>query len=86
MMKKTDVTYGQMEKVLCGLGFVCRPGHNDPPGRIYEHKQTGAIVALPAFPANDKVYEHHLAIARLELDNFGLADPTTFAAKLQKAG
>ena len=32
----------------------------------------------------DKVYEHHLAMARLELDNFGIADPTTFDAKLRK--
>lgn len=85
-MKRTDVTYGQLEKVLRALGFTSRPGNNDPPGRIYEHQQTGAIVALPAFPETDKVYEHHLAIARLELENFGIADPKTFEANLRKAG
>ena len=85
-MKRTDVTYGQLENVLRALGFTRRPGNNDPPGHIYEHKQTGAIVALPAFPENAKVYEHHIAIARLELENFGIADPTTFEAKLRKAG
>jgi hypothetical protein len=85
-MKRTDVTYGQLEMVLRALGFTCRPGNNNPPGRIYEHPKTGAIVALPAFPESDKVYEHHLAAARWELDNFGIADPTTFDAKLQKAG
>jgi hypothetical protein len=41
---------------------------------------------LPAFPESDKVYEHHLAAARSELDNFGIADPTTFDTQLQKAG
>ena len=85
-MKRTDVTYGQLEKVLSSLGFTCRPGSNDPPGRIYEHAKTGATVMLPAFPECDRVYEHHLAAARWEVDNFGIADPTTFDARLQKAG
>jgi hypothetical protein len=85
-MRRTDVTYGQLDKVLRSLGFTCRPGSNDPPGRIYEHKKAGAIIMLPAVPDSDKVYEHHLAAARSELDNFAIADSRTFAAKLQKAG
>jgi hypothetical protein len=85
-MKRTEVTYGQLDKVLRSLGFSCRPSKQDPPGRIYEHKKTGAVVMLPESPENDQVFEHHLAAARLELDNFGLADPSVFAAKLQKAG
>ena len=85
-MKRTDVTYGQLENVLRALGFTCRPGNNDPPGRIYEHPPSGAIVMLPAYPESDKVYEHHLAAARWEVDHFGIADPKTFDAKLQKAG
>jgi hypothetical protein len=40
---------------------------------------------LPAMAESDKVYEHHLLAARLELDNFGIADPSTFDAKLRKA-
>ena len=86
MNKRADVTYGQLEQVLRAFGFTCRPGNNNPPGRIYEHKKTGAIVALPAFPETDKVYRHHLLSAQIELDNFGIADPPTFEAKLQKAG
>jgi hypothetical protein len=85
-MRRTAVTYGQLDKALRSLGFTCRPGNNDPPGRIYEHKKAGAIIMLPALPETDKVFEHHLVAARLELDNFGIADPTTFDAKLQKAG
>lgn len=38
-MKRTDVLYGQFDKVLCSLGFSCRPSRQDPPGRIYEHEQ-----------------------------------------------
>src|SRR5438552_655585 len=85
-MSRTAVTYGQLDKVLRALGFTCRPGTNDPPGRIYEHQKTGALIMLPAVPERDKVYEHHLAAARSELETFGIADPTTFAAKLRKAG
>ena len=85
-MRRTDVTYGQLDRVLRSLGFTCRPAQHDPPGRIYEHPQAGAIIMLPAFRDDDKVYEHHLVAARLELENFGLADATVFAAKLQMAG
>jgi hypothetical protein len=85
-MKRTEVTYGQLDRVLRALGFTFRPGTNDPPGRIYEHPSAGAVIMLPAFRDGDKVYEHHLVAARSELDQFGIADPTTFAAKLQKAG
>jgi hypothetical protein len=85
-MKRSEVTYGQLDKVLRALGFSCRPSQQDPPGRIYEHQKTGAVVMLPEFSESDQVFEHHLVSARLELDNFGLADPSVFAAKLQKAG
>ena len=85
-MKRTSITYGQLEHVLRSLGFTCRPGNNNPPGRIYEHAATGATVLLPALPESDKVYEHHLFLARMELNDFGIADPTTFEAKLHKTG
>ena len=85
-MNRTEITYGQLEKVLRSLGFVCRPGKNVPPGLIFEHKATGATVRLPAFPETDKVFEHHMVAVRGELDNFGIADPAAFAAKLQRAG
>lgn len=85
-MKKSNVTYGQLEKVLRSFGFICRPEVTESSGHIYEHPKTGAIIALPASPVTDKVYAHHLLAARMELDNFGIADPTTFDAKLRKAG
>ena len=84
-MKRADVTYGQLDKALRSLGFSCRPSEKDPPGRIYQHEKTGALIKLPAFPDGEKVFEYHMVAARAELDNFGIADPTDFAAKLQKA-
>jgi hypothetical protein len=85
-VKRSEVTYGQLDQVLRALGFSCRPSRNDPPGRVYEHPPTGAMILLPAMVDRDKVFEHHLAAVRGELDHFGIADPTAFADQLQKAG
>jgi len=85
-MKRSDVTYGQLDNVLCSLGFTCFVTDDPPPTRVYRHKQTGAMIMLPAYPESDRVLEIHMLAVRAELDNFGIADPTTFAAKLQKAG
>jgi hypothetical protein len=85
-MKRSDVTYGQLDKVLRSLGFSCQPSDKTPPGRIYHHPKTGAMVKLPTFPDNEKVFAYHLITVQGELENFGIADPLTLAAKLQKAG
>jgi hypothetical protein len=85
-MNRTSFTYGQLDRVLRSLGFTCRMVTNSPPARVYEHKETGASIMLPAFPETDFVLEYHLLSARLMLDNHGIADPTTFDATLQKAG
>jgi hypothetical protein len=85
-MKRTEFTYGQLDKVLRALGFSCRPSEKVPPGRIYEHKRTGALVKLPTFPDKKKVFEYHLITVQGELENFGIADPTSFDKKLQKVG
>ena len=85
-MKRANVTYGQMDKVLRSLGFSCRPAKQEPPGWVYENLAAGAVIVLPAMSAEERVFEHHLVAVRTELDNFRLADPNVFAEKLQKAG
>lgn len=85
-MTKTDVTFGQLDEVLRSLGFTRHPGKNDPPGWVYEHKRAGAVIMLPGFSESDRIYEHHLMAARSELETFGITDPTTFDAKIHKAG
>lgn len=85
-MKRTDFTYSQLDKTLRALGFACHPGTNDPPGRIYEHSHSGAIIMLPAYSDTERVYEHHLAAAISELESFGIAAPSVFTAKLRRAG
>jgi hypothetical protein len=85
-MKRTGVTYGQLDKVLRSLGFSCRVLKKDPPTRVYEHKESGALITIPPFPKSDFVLDHHLLAARTILDLFGVAEPKVFDAKLQKAG
>jgi hypothetical protein len=86
IVKRTEITYGQLDKVLRSLGFSYRNAKHEPPGHVYEHKESGAVIMLPAFVENDTIFEYQLAAVRTELDNFGLADPSVFAAKLQKVG
>jgi hypothetical protein len=85
-MKRTNVTYGQLDKVLRSLGFSCRVVKSEPPVRLYEHEETGAEISMPPYPHDDRVLEHHLVTARVMLDEFGIAEPKAFAAKLQKVG
>jgi hypothetical protein len=85
-MKRTEVTYAQLDKVLRSLGFARRLVKGDPPARRYEHKETGALISMPPFPMTDFVWDHHLLAARTTTDLFGIADPKAFDGKLQKAG
>jgi len=85
-MKRTEVTYGQLDRALRSLGFTCRDIPGKPPVRVYEHAQTGAEVSLPPYPPEDQVLEYHLVTTRIMLDEHGIADPTAFADSLQTAG
>jgi hypothetical protein len=85
-MTRTNITYGQLDSALRSLGFSCRLYTADPPAtRVYEHNETGAKLMLPPFADDEKVLEYHLVTVRVTLDDFGIADPTAFAARLQKA-
>ena len=84
-MTTTEFTYGQLDKVLRSLGFTCRSVTKRVQSRRYEHKESGAIILLPAFPMEDSVVDYHLLGVRTTLDGFGVADPTDFDAKLKKA-
>jgi hypothetical protein len=86
VMQTTHVTYGQLDQALRALGFTYRLVDRPPATRVYDHKKTGASIMLPLFPGDERVLRYQLVTARIMLDEFGIADPTTFAAKLQKAG
>ena len=85
-MKRTNVTYGQLDRVLKSLGFSRRLLTKEPPAYRYVHKPSGALITVPPFPESDRVLDYHLVATRFILDNYGIADPTEFAAKLQRAG
>jgi hypothetical protein len=85
-MKRTNVTYGQLDRALRSLGFTCRIKTEPPPTRIYEHRESGSSFMLPRFPERDRVLDYHLVAVRTILDQNGVADPSAFEADLQKVG
>src|ERR687887_49891 len=56
IMRRTQVTYGQLDKVLRSLGFSCRLLKEEPPARVYEH-ESGALLTTPPFPMTDFVLD-----------------------------
>jgi hypothetical protein len=80
-MPKT--TYGRLEEVLRSLHFSLAAVEEE--NKVYVHKETGALIAFPKFPADREVQPAHLLAARAALDAYGIADPLDFAAKLQRA-
>lgn len=86
-MKRADITYGKLDKLLRSLGFTCRLSTDDPPpARLYQHKESGARFTLPAFPESDKVLIYHLVAVKGNLENFGIPVPFEFGAELLKVG
>jgi hypothetical protein len=83
-MRRTEVTYGELDKVLRSLGFTCRLLKDRSPVLLYEH-ESGAEVVIPQFPESDFVLDYHLVAARTVADLFGIADPKTFDALFRKA-
>lgn len=82
----SEVTYGRLDKVLRTMGFTCRAVKLSADALVYEHPRSEAVIILPPFPEDRPVMPHHMIMVRTTLDGFGIADPTDFAAELQKAG
>jgi hypothetical protein len=78
-----EITYGKLDRVLRSLGFAVRVTAEN--GRLYHHAETGALIGVPGLPFEDAVLPRHLVAARMQLEAFGITDPTDFDAKMQKA-
>ena len=78
-----EVTYARLDRALRSLGFSFRVSE-DPKANIYEHRATGALLALPVLPDGDPVQPRHLAAVRAILDAYGISDPTKLAVELQR--
>ena len=77
-----ETTYGRLTQTLRSLGFTV---HEPKPGVLVYKHETGAVIILPKFPDEDRVYWHHLADARSMLDAYGIATEPEFASRLLKA-
>lgn len=80
----TDVTYGQFERTLRGLGFSLRGVVEE--NKVYRHEATGALVTFPESPPDTPVLARHLLAVRSILQAYGIADPVDFTTQLQQAG
>ena len=78
-----EVSYGRLEKTLRSLGFSLRGVEEKK--KVFIHAGTGALVVYPEFPLDEPVLPRHLLAVRSILQAYGIADPTDFATKLQKA-
>lgn len=85
-MARSEVTYGQLDKALRSLGFNCRMVKLRGEARLYDHPETGARFIFPAVPETDGVLDYHLLGVRTSLDLYGIADASSFDAKLKRAG
>jgi hypothetical protein len=81
----SDVTYGQLDKVLRALGFSCRTITLQTDALVYQHQEAGAVIILPAVSERKKALRHHLAAVQGTLAEYGIADPLKLAVELQKA-
>ena len=85
MIRRTDVTYGQLDKLLLSLGFKCRIVDLDGDARVYKHdERPGATLILPAYPKRDKMLDYHLVAVRTILDLNGIVEAEDFAGKFKK--
>lgn len=81
----TEVTYGQLDKVLRTMGFSKRVVTSAPKARVYKHEDLGALISLAYLPDEETVLPHHLATIEGTLKAFGIANTLDFAAEVQKA-
>jgi hypothetical protein len=70
--------------MLRSLGFSLRGVYEK--NKVYLHQGTGALVIYPGFPDDAEVLPRHLLLVRTTVDNYGIAIPAEFAARLQRVG
>ena len=75
-----DVTYGQLDTMLRGLGFAVRVV--EPNNWEYRHAETGAVIFLPVLPSDQPVLPRHRVAVRSVLEGFGIAEAADLAAKI----
>jgi len=76
----SDLTYQQLDTALRALDFSVH--QSDANTNVYRHTKSGAVLLLPARPAN-RVIPHHLVATRMTLDAYGIPLPPELAGQLQ---
>ena len=81
-MRKTNVTYRQLDGVLKSLGFSVRVEKGEC--QLYAHEATGAIMSLPDLRPGEPANVTYVAAVRKVLADYEIADDVEFASQLQE--
>jgi hypothetical protein len=82
-MRKSNITYGQLDGVLRSLGFNVQIEKGKR--RLYAHAGTGALMSLPDRKPTELANATYVAAVRKVLADYDIADEVEFASQLQEA-
>jgi predicted RNA binding protein YcfA (HicA-like mRNA interferase family) len=77
------ITFGAIESLLIGLGFVRLQTAGDH--RAFRHEETHTLIVLPGGPANRELDGIHRAMVRRMLDARGVLDGEDFDTLLAQS-
>lgn len=82
-MRKSVVTYAQLDSVLQALGFSVRI--NKGKHRLYTHQESGAVMSLPDARPGDAANATYVAAVRKVVTDYEIADDVEFTSRLGAA-
>lgn len=78
-----ELTYDQLGRVLLALGF--KEYTSETGGRVYKHKETGALLAFPVLADQPTVLPRHFIATQMVLDAYGILGPREFDARVRQS-
>jgi hypothetical protein len=78
----SDITYGQLRRVLAGLGFKEK---TQAEGVALEHPASDTLFLFRPYQENDRLQWAEVSFVRKQLDERGLLEPASFETLLTRA-
>ena len=79
-MDMKAISFGEIESLLIGLGFVRLQTTGDH--RAFRHEESDTLIVLPGWPADNELDAIHRAVVRRMLDERGVIDGDAFDSLL----
>jgi len=81
IMRSKEITYGEFDRLLVGLGFV--RGHTTGSHKVYEHKPSDTLILLPPTQPDEIVDALHRATVRRSIVERGAAEEDVYDKALE---